>query len=241
MSKILKKKFTVGDTEYAVVYPSVKQREAADIHKSVMFGKIARAGGIFRANLYKILREQGAWSDEKEKERKELIESIERNLGLVEAGELSKLELREAAIKVRAGRLLHAMLMAEYNTLDENTVEGIAEQARFQYMVSCCTVYNADGKKVFASFEEFKDKEDGEIADKAAREFSKIYYNIDENSEKGFPENKYLIENGFMDENMELLDLEDIVEATEAKADAVVSDEAVTNSETTEPDESTGS
>jgi hypothetical protein len=184
-----KRKFTVNGLELAVIKPSVAIRQKADIHKSVTFSKLAQAGVIFRDKLFDILRREGVWSDEQEKEHESLREALIDGLEKLEDPSLSKEEKEQLAIGVKATRNLLIILLNDYNKRDEFTVEGRADQAKFEMLVSECTVFNEDvKKKYFASLEDYLDKADSELGTRCASEFAKLYYGYSEEE----PEDKFM-------------------------------------------------
>ncbi len=184
-----KKKFEVADVKYAVVSPSVEQKRNADIHKSVTFGKLARAGVMFRESLFKVLREGGVWNDDKETLHESIREAIRDGLAKLEDGKLTEDEAKSVAEGIKSSRQALNVLLADYFKNDEYTVEGMSEQAKFQFLVSQCTIYDDSGKKVFASLEDFLDKQDSEVGECAALEFARLYHGYDEISN---PEDGYL-------------------------------------------------
>jgi len=208
----MKRKFTItepsGNTvELAVVFPSVEQKANADIHKSVMFGKYAKSGVLFKDVILKLMRDQGMWDDERESQREELLTIISQGTEKLLAVGIMKSEAKEIALKVRSARVILTSLMSEYNNLEQNSVEGKAEQAKFEWLISQCTLYNEDGKKYFASLTDYKNKEDEPHVQKIANEFQTLYYDID-SVLRELPENKFLIEHGFMNEDFTLKDSE---------------------------------
>ena len=55
-------------------------------------------------------------------------------------------------------------LISSRTNLDNNTAEGQADNARFNYLVSCCLVYSDNKKGYFNSYEDYLNRSSEEIA-----------------------------------------------------------------------------
>lgn len=206
-----KRKFNVTEpdgtvVELAVVRPSVELRRDADIFKSVQFGKYAKAGILFKDVIEKCLRDQGVWDDEKEAKRQELFTKITSGVTKLKAGGIRKSEAKKVALETQQARLSLAQLMADFNQLERDTVEGKSEQDKFEWLISKCTVYDQGGKPYFSSLTDYKDKEDQPHVEQIAEEFAGFYYGAGTDVLKELPENKFLIDYGFMNDKFEMLD-----------------------------------
>ena len=183
--------------------PNQKVQQAASIRYNLEFRKLVKPdpgpdgkpvkGAIVRLALEDVLREQGIWDDAKQAEYNRLRKAIlaaEKRL-TKGGGKLS--EAREVAIQMRRDRAELQRLVSERNSLDTNTAEAQAEQARFNYYVANCTVYSDTGKPFFASEEDYVNRATEPAVRAAAEAFSYLYYGIDDQFEANLPENKFLL------------------------------------------------
>src|SRR6185312_4884059 len=109
---------------------------------------------------------------------------------------LTKEECRDLAVSMRRKRYEVRQLTAESNALYSATAEAWAEQRKFEYLVSACTVSNSTGKAYFTSVDDYLEKVnlDDAVAIQAAIEYSKLEYSLEEQNEytRNLPENQFL-------------------------------------------------
>jgi len=152
----------------------------------------------------------GEWSDEKAKEEDDLTKKIgelERLLYIGDGKSKPKLsEGRNIAIEIRKARYDLRELISQKLSLEQNSAEALADDAKFDFLVAHCTFYKSTGKKVYNSFEEYSNKSTDLIAFTAAQALGEIMYNIQPDFEKDLPENKFLSKFGLVDEELSLID-----------------------------------
>ena len=88
--------------------------------------------------------------------------------------------------------------------MDANTAEGLADNARFDYLVSV-SVFDNDGNSYFEDIDDYKRKSSDTVAIKAAGEMANILYDLDPQFENNLPENKFLKQYKFVDEELRLV------------------------------------
>ena len=71
---------------------------------------------------------------------------------------------------MRVKRVQLRVVISERTDYESNTAEGQAENARFNSLVSSCTVYNDTGKPVFNSMDDYLNRSTEEAAAQAATE-----------------------------------------------------------------------
>lgn len=208
MSKSTLIEFESNGKKYLVLQPSMNQQQAAQGVYNRTFSDTLKQGALFRESLDKYMREQGLWDDAKELEYRTLnkkIMSIEKTL-------------HDGGIKVSDGKKLAFELMdlrdkmtetvSVRTRLDGNTVEGQADNQRFNFMICACLVYNDDRKPVFPTMEDYVNNTDVDkslAAIIASRKLASLMYGIDEDYQSNTPEVKFLKEYGFMNENRKLV------------------------------------
>lgn len=185
------------DKELAVVRPN--QRQSLDAQKE--YNKAFRAAwdsdAVLRDNVEKMLKEQNLWGPEKQEEYEKLQSEIRAGCWKLKAGGFKKVEAKKVALEVKELRRKLRELTAPRNDLEGNSVESQAENARFNFYVSCCTVDDATEKPYFTSLDNYIENISGDVAREAARHMVFLLYNMDENYDAELPENKFLVTNGF--------------------------------------------
>lgn len=168
-----------------------------------------RDGIMTKKELEKFMKEHGVWTDGKDIEQKNIIEQItalEQELYI--GGKNAKMKASDGkgiAIKMRIKRNELRELISEKISMEQNTAESIADNARFDYLVASCTFY-ANGDKVYSNLEDYKDKSDSELAFGAATALAGMLYSVDKDFESKLPENKFLKMYSFVNEELSLVD-----------------------------------
>jgi hypothetical protein len=168
-----------------------------------------RDGIMTKKELSKFMREQGIWDNSKDSEQEKIsneIADLEKKL-YVGDGKNSKLkasEAKEIAINMRKKRIELRELISERMSLEQNTAESISDNARFDFLVANSTFYE-NGNKVYNSVEEYSEKSDGEIAFAAATAMAQMMYSIDKDFEAKLPENKFLKQFNFVNDELSLV------------------------------------
>lgn len=194
-------KITVRKPNSALV--SQAQRVAA---KS--WTECLRDGIMTKKELENFMKAQDIWNDEKEKQQKEITQSIndlEKQLYIGSKGKrLSKSEGKRIAIEMRIKRNQLRDLIGERMSLEQNTAESLSDNARFDFLVANCT-YDENGQKVYKDLDEYTENSDTEIAFAAATALAQMMYSIDKDFEARLPENKFLKMFNFVNEDLSLV------------------------------------
>lgn len=195
-----------GDEVKVVVKkPTKTQLSEAQLIFSTTFNDALKRGCILRDSLQKYMIDQGLWSKKQEKELDELVELIsdgERQLArggrTADGQKFTKEQARTLALDMRKWRAEHLLLLAQTRRLDSHTVEGEAENAKFDYFMSVC-VYNEDGSQHFKNLDDYLEKaeENHQYIAECSNELANIVFNYDPDYEKNQPENKFLIDYNF--------------------------------------------
>lgn len=202
---------TINGTECEILVrePSVyHQQEGQKVYNKYMSKALLSPHSdevIFRDELDKVMRERNLWDDQKETDSKMLIDVITRSEELLENGGVSLNVAKKAALDLHDARVKRNILLAKKMSLDAITVEAQAEDARFNYWVSVCLVYNDTGKPVFSSLDDYLNKASEEYAIEGASKLANMLYGIVDNYQELLPENKFLKEFKFVDDNYRLI------------------------------------
>ena len=89
-------------------------------------------------------------------------------------------------------------------SLEENTAEALADNARFDFLVAHCT-FHENGETVYKDMKDYNSKSSDEVAFAAASELATMMYSIDSDFEKNLPENKWLKNKELVNEDLALV------------------------------------
>ncbi len=192
-------------TEYAVLLPKPKDGREAQGAYNATFAAALSSKGLLRQRVSTYMREQGLWDDKKEAEKRALMTEMNEMELKIQAGGIKLTEAREIALSMRRTRFALQQLLAKQNELDVSTVEGQAENARFNALVSMCLVYNDTGKPVYKDMDDYLEHGDKEQAYTGAQTLAMMMFQVDKNHEANLPENKFLSKWKFVDEELRLV------------------------------------
>lgn len=194
------------EKEYCVRKPNAKQlRDGQKVYNRA-FSEAISSGCILRSKLEDFMRRQNLWDDEKQAEltslNKEII-SIEHQLtaGGIEFDQAVAIAKKNRRLRTQLRNLLSAR-----TDLDSNTAEGQADNERFNYYVSVCLVYNNTQQPVFKSLDEYVENASTEQAVTGATKLAQMIYDISDDFESRFPENKFFREFGLTDDKNRFID-----------------------------------
>jgi hypothetical protein len=194
------------EVELAVLRPTIKQKQEGQKVYNKAFRDAVESGGILRAKVENVMREQKLWDDTKQKQLRELQEKIAESERRIKSGGIKLSEAREIALQMRKYRAELRTLNSDRIGLDNNTAEGQADNAQFNFFVSACTVFNDTGKQYFKSYEDFLSKEVDPAIGPAASNLAMMLYGIDPDYEKRLPENEFLKKYKFVDNELNFID-----------------------------------
>jgi hypothetical protein len=190
------------DVKFLVRSPSFKnQREAQKVYNTA-FTDAIKSDAVVRAKMEDVLREQGIWNDEKEKELTELQNEIIKAERVLAQGGISLKKAKSIALEMKETRDKIRELLMDRNSLDNNSAEGQADNTRFNYLVTVCTVYKDTEKPYFKDMDDYLEKNTDPVAVKAAQVLANMLYGLSEDYEQDLAENKFLKKYKFIDEKL---------------------------------------
>lgn len=198
------------EVEIYVVRPNNDTIKMAERYKSKVWNQCIQDGILTKKELGVLMRKRGIWDEKKDREENEITKEIiklEKELyqGKTGGAKPKLSEGRDLAIQIRRKRSELRDLITEKITLEENTADNLADNARFDYLVAHCTFYK-DGTRVYKDFDEYNKKSSDEIAFEAASLLGKLFYNLDSDFEKNLPENKFLKRFNLVNDDLSLVD-----------------------------------
>lgn len=186
-------KFEVKDKRYFIA--KMDSRDLINGRKvyTKSFKKAVEDGAILKRSLDEHMRKQGLWDDEKQEEYTELIRKSADLEYKIKSGQFKKAsQLKEKALELKKLRQRTGEIMSVRNSMDSITAEGQADNDQFNYFVSVSVYDYLTQKPVFSSLEDYEASSDSDLAVACAKQFASYYYELEENYQDSFLENKLL-------------------------------------------------
>jgi hypothetical protein len=184
------------------------QREAQKIYNQA-FTDAIKSKCVVRAKMDDLLEEQGLWNQDKQIKFNKLQQDILDSERKLAKGGISVKEARSIAIQMKRDRDEIRSLIAVRTSLDNHSAEGQADNARFNYLVSVCLVYNNSEKQpYFSSMEDYLNRSNEEVAIVGAQHLASMLYGLDNDYELNLPENKFLKKYKFIDDKLRYINKE---------------------------------
>ena len=190
-----------------VVSPSPSANREAQMEYNRTFKDAIQSGALLKQKLQAVMEEQDVWSEEKQTRYENILEVVMKKERSLQKGGIKLSQAKKVALEIRELRIEFRDLIAEKNSMDSNTAEGQADNARFSYLAYACLV-DEEGQKVFNNFDHYKDNEDEPFVIEAARELAQVLYGLDPDYEKNLEENQFLQDYEFVDKDLRWIDKE---------------------------------
>ena len=203
--------FEAGGHKLAIAKPTAQQNEDASMEYNRVFSKALNNGALLREKLEVHMRQQNLWDDVKEKEYSDIIARLNNAEMRLNKGGIKLSKARQIAIEMRNTRGELQQLIAEKNSMDVNTAQGQAEQARFNQLLVSCLVYSDSEKPFYQSVDDYLEKQSAgndKVGFVGAEKFGNVYFGLDSDYEKGLPENQFLKKWQFIDQKLHLVNKE---------------------------------
>lgn len=193
------------DTEFLVRSPSLQDQKESNKVYNQSFSDAIKAKAIVRAKIDELLKEQGLWDDGKQFKFNQLqADILERERQLAKGG-IPLSRAKNIALEIKKLREDIKDLISVKTALDGHTAEGQADNARFNYLVSACTVYKENNQPYFNGLEDYLNRITEDVAFKAAQTLANLMYGLDNDYESNLPENKFLKQYKFIDDKLRLI------------------------------------
>jgi hypothetical protein len=205
-TRTFKTKVDEKDVEFLVRAPSLsEQREGQKVYNQA-FSDAVKAKAIVRARMDDLLEEQGLWDSSKQAKLTELQQIILDNERALAKGGIPLKKAKELAIQMKETRGKIRELIAVKTSLDNHSAEGQADNARFNYLVSACLVYNDTKQSYYKNLEDYLGRSSEPVAVLAAQNLANMLYGLDNDYENNLPENKFLKKFKFVDDKLRFVD-----------------------------------
>ena len=187
--------------------PNAAINKQAQLIYNRAFRDALQSGAILRQKLDDILREQDVWNDEKQEQYDEIVTRLNENEKSLNSGGIKLSEAVELAKEMRQKRDEFRLLVSERTVIDANTAEGKADNARFNCLIQSCLV-DESGTTIFSTVEEYENSAAHPFAVEGARLLAEQLYGLDKDYDKTLPENEFLSQYKFVNEDLKFINKE---------------------------------
>ena len=201
-----KRNFDVDGETYAVRVPTVEEIKEANEMRAKTFNEALSRGDLLRDQLETELRRRKLWNDKREEEYQTLRAEVLDGEYRLQKGGVRLSKARAIALEMLEKRNKMVEMLSARTDLDSNTCEGKADASRFNFLFSCCLVYDDSGDHYFPNkLDDYLLNQDDPVALAGASEF---YYLISgsDSVDNRLPENKFLKKFKFADQELRLID-----------------------------------
>ena len=194
-----------NDVTVEVVRPTAQHLRDAQLAYNRAFRDALESGALLRQKLEDEMRRQKIWDDEKQTRYEQINKDILASERKLKAGGIKLREARDVAMEMRNKRMEFRELISERSSMDGNTAEGQADNARFNHLASVCIVKEGTNVTYFTNMDEYEDGASNPFVVEAAGQLANMMYGLDPSYEKNLPENKFLTDYKFADSELRLL------------------------------------
>lgn len=202
---IFKAKVDEVEKEFLVKLPNLDQQREGQKEYNRAWTDAVKSGALLRSKLEDFMKEQNLWDEKKQIEVSDLGRKINQKEQVLAKGGIKLSEAKKTALELKKLRSELRDLIAKRMELDVHTAEGQADNARFNYWVSTCLVYNDTKKPVFSSLDDYLMNSSEEHAVTGASKLAELLYNLNSDFESTLEENQFLKEFNFVDDKGRLI------------------------------------
>lgn len=191
-------------TEVYIKDPTRKDREGSESAKAKAWHRALDDGCKTEEQMLRIIAEKGLWDDDRETQIAELQEERESLEKTIKEGGIKLSEAKANAIKIiKIDNIVAELASNRIKYLGE-TLEAHARRAEYDYLVSCCAVYNSNrGKPYFKNYEDYLNKKSTYDVNLIASKASEVLYGMPDLDNT--PAKQFLKEFKFVDDQLRLI------------------------------------
>lgn len=184
---------------------SAQEYRDSQVEYNRAFRKALDSGALLRQKLSDYMKTQGIWNEEKQKQNDVYVEKITEMESSLKRGGIRLSEAKNIALELRQVRAQFRDFLSERNTLDQNSAEGQADNARFAELVRLCMLNPNTRQPYFPTQDDYDKSADQPWVMEAAGQLANMIYGLDPNYDTKLTENKFLKEFEFVDEDLRLV------------------------------------
>jgi hypothetical protein len=185
--------------------PGPQEYRDSQIEYNKAFRKALDSGALLRQKLSDYMTEQGIWNEAKQAENDRYVEEINAKESIINSGGIKLSEAKDIALELRGLRYEFREFIAEKNALDQNSVEGQADNARFSELVRLCMLNPTTKKPYFQTQKDYDASGDQPWVAQASSELASMIYGLDPDYDNKLAENKFLKEFEFVNDDLRLV------------------------------------
>lgn len=197
--------------ELTIIQPGYKILQDAQMAYNVKMTLLIRqsaSGGerlLSREQLERHLEDLGIWTTEDAQQFLRLqLELRESELKLQNGG-IKISDAKAIALKMKAQRLALLVLYKRRSQFDSITMESIAENHKFKFLLTKCVIDSESKMPLFSSIDDYDNRQYEKASIDAATALAGKIYGYDEQTEANLVENKWLTKFKFADNNGRLI------------------------------------
>lgn len=200
------------DVDLVVVKPGHKLMQEAQLQYSLRLAQLMRSGVnknerlLLRSELDKHLENMGVWTRDDAVRFNELQIEIRACECALKQGGIKLSEARSFALHIGDLRNELMQLHAKRSQFDSATMESVAENYRFNWLITKCAIRADNGNPYFMDVDDYLSRSDEPVAILVATTLAKIMYGYDDGFADTLPEIQWMKKYGFMDQSGRLTD-----------------------------------
>jgi len=191
-----------------VVKPTNRLNSRAQRIGATVWTQCIQDGVMTKQELMQLMDKKGIWGKAEQNKQDEIqsdIAGLEKQLFINKKKKIKLSEAKGIAMKMKQKRIELRDHIAKRLELEGNTAEALSDNAKFDFLVANCTLWE-NGNKVYNNLDEYQDSGDDALAFTAAATLAEMIYAIDAEFEKGLPENSFLRAAGMINDEMQYVD-----------------------------------
>lgn len=185
--------------------PTANELQRAQMEANKVFRLGLESKALLRSRLTEYLIEQGLWNEDMQVKLEGIASKIYEKEKILMAGGIKRSDAKKICMEIRDLRVDQARLLVNQRQHDLYTAEAQAENAKFDFLVSVCTL-DEEGKPYFTNVDDYKSRATEQAAADAASAVAEVVNQYDPDWEKKLPENKFLLQHGFVNEELQFVD-----------------------------------
>ena len=191
-----------------VVKPTNRLNSRAQRIGATVWTQCIQDGVMTKQELMQLMENKGIWGKAEQNKQDEIqadIAALEKQLFINKKKKIKLSEAKGIAMKMKEKRIELRDHIAKRLEREGNTAEALSDNAKFDFLVANCTLWE-NGNKVYNNLDEYQDSGDDSLAFTAAATLAEMIYAIDSEFEKALPENAFLRAAGIINDEMQYVD-----------------------------------
>jgi len=197
--------------ELTIIQPGYKVLQDAQMAYNVKITSLIRqsaSGGeklLSRQQLEKHLADLGIWTTEDAQQFLKLQLDLRESELKLQNGGIKISDAKSIALRMKVQRIALLALYQRRSQFDPITMESIAENHKFKFLLTKCIVYSESKVPFFASIDDYDNRQYEQASIDAAAALAGEIYGYDKQTEANLVENKWLAQFKFADDSGRLI------------------------------------